>query len=243
MKDQYFGDVNDYRKYGLLRALQGDGALSLAFGWMLTPDDGSTDRGFRTYLDRPGEWRHRDPELFDMLASALGGDDAPGVALLERSELFPRSRYFSEIVPDDRFARGVWASRLQVVTAGADLAFLDPDNGLQIASAPVGRKDSGKFAMWSEVEALWTAGSSVLIYQHFRREQRDTFAQRMMAELRERTGAPLVEAFRTPHVLFLLAGQERHREVLEAGIRERLAGWRGQIDAIGFAADLDGSAT
>ena len=30
MKDQYFGDINDYRKYGLLRALQAGSGLGLA---------------------------------------------------------------------------------------------------------------------------------------------------------------------------------------------------------------------
>ena len=33
MKDQYFGDINDYRKYGLLRP------IIASSGWMLTPDD------------------------------------------------------------------------------------------------------------------------------------------------------------------------------------------------------------
>ena len=44
MKNQYFGDVNDYRKYGLLRALQGEGSLSTLVAWMLTPDDGSNEQ-------------------------------------------------------------------------------------------------------------------------------------------------------------------------------------------------------
>jgi hypothetical protein len=38
MKNQYFGDINDYRKYGLLRALQSTGDGSLLVTWMLTPD-------------------------------------------------------------------------------------------------------------------------------------------------------------------------------------------------------------
>ena len=50
MKNQYFGDINDYRKYGLLRALQSNGDGRLLVAWMLTPDDGGPDGGFRTYL-------------------------------------------------------------------------------------------------------------------------------------------------------------------------------------------------
>lgn len=58
MKNQYFGDVNDYRKYGLLRALTGQGALTTTVCWMLTPDDGRTDGRFTEYLAQPDRWRH-----------------------------------------------------------------------------------------------------------------------------------------------------------------------------------------
>ena len=37
MKNQYFGDVNDYRKYGLLRLLAHAG-LKIGVCWMLTED-------------------------------------------------------------------------------------------------------------------------------------------------------------------------------------------------------------
>ena len=35
MKDQYFGDVNDYVKYGLLRALSSEAALRVGVGRVL----------------------------------------------------------------------------------------------------------------------------------------------------------------------------------------------------------------
>jgi hypothetical protein len=50
MKNQYFGDINDYRKYGLLRRLQA--GLSLCVCWTLTDDDGSSDGRFLEYLNR-----------------------------------------------------------------------------------------------------------------------------------------------------------------------------------------------
>jgi len=39
MKNQYFGDINGYRKYGLLRALQSNWAGRLLVAWMLIHDD------------------------------------------------------------------------------------------------------------------------------------------------------------------------------------------------------------
>ena len=62
MKNQHFGDISDYRKYGLLRALQSSGDGRLLVAWMLTPDDGSRDGGFRcsqtagTVKSRPLGW-------------------------------------------------------------------------------------------------------------------------------------------------------------------------------------------
>lgn len=40
MKHQYIGDINDYRKYALLRTLSADGVNRIGVCWMLTPDDG-----------------------------------------------------------------------------------------------------------------------------------------------------------------------------------------------------------
>ena len=43
MKNQYFGDVNDYRKYGLLRVFANQAAFNIGVCWMLTPDDERRD--------------------------------------------------------------------------------------------------------------------------------------------------------------------------------------------------------
>ena len=77
MKNQYLGNVNDYRKHGLLRALQGAMRDRLLVTWMLTPDDGGGDVGFRFYLKDPGRWRGYDPELFDGIAGLLSSSPAP----------------------------------------------------------------------------------------------------------------------------------------------------------------------
>ena len=50
MKNQYFGDVGDYGKYAMLRYLSNDG-IKIAVNWYLTPDDGSNDGKFTTYLE------------------------------------------------------------------------------------------------------------------------------------------------------------------------------------------------
>lgn len=235
MKNQYFGDVNDYLKYGLIRALLAPANLGLFVGWMLTPDDGSSDGKFRRYVMEPECWRHHDPTLYAHLSESLAGAPSPAVALIEQADVLPGARYFSELVPDDRWARGLWAQRLVSAARGSDLVFLDPDNGFEIPSKPLGRKDSSKYVAWHEVECLWDAGSSVLVYQHFPHEQRSIFTSRLAAELATRTGAAFVEAFSTRYVLFLLASQQRHADVFEQAIAGHLPRWEGQIAVAGLA--------
>lgn len=235
MKNQYFGDINDYRKYGLLRALQSSGDGSLLVAWMLTPDDGGRDGGFRSYLEASHTWAKYDPDLFAGLARLLRSAPQPSVSLIEESELLPRATYHSVLVPDGRRERNAWRDDLLRAASGVDLVFVDPDNGLEVPSKPVGRKGSSKYVAWQEVQALWEAGCSLLIYQHFPREPRDNLAARLIAELRERTGARFSEAFRTPHVLFLLAAQERHARRFAEVVPLLLRRWQRQIKPMELA--------
>lgn len=235
MKNQYFGDINDYRKYGLLRALQSTGDARLLVAWMLTPDDGGRDGGFRSYLKDPHTWRKYDPALFDRLSHLLRSASQPSVSMIERSGLLPRAQYHAAVVPDGRLEREAWRHDLLRKASGVDLVFLDPDNGIEVPSKPVGCKGSSKYVTWREVEELWKAGCSLLIYQHFPREKREAFARRLLCELRARTGACFSEAFRTPHVLFLLVAQDRHVEQVTRAVDLLSERWSGQIDAMGLA--------
>ena len=234
MKNQYFGDINDYRKYGLLRALQSIGSGSLLVAWMLTPDDGGRDGGFRSYLEDSGTWAKYDPELFDGLAELLRSPSQRSVSLIEGSGLLPRTRYFSAVVPDRRGERDGWRENLLRAASGIDLVFLDPDNGIEVPSKPVGHKGSSKYVTWREIRSLWKAGCSLLIYQHFPREERQAFIQRIASELGRHTGTRFIGAFRTSHVLFLLAAQDRHAQRFREAIPLFSERWNGQIEAMGL---------
>ena len=237
MKNQYFGDINDYRKYGLLRALQTGGEGKLLVAWMLTPDDGGSDGGFRDYLQDPKQWRRFAPELYDGLAALLRSTSSPQVSLLESTTLLARSTFHSAEVPDAHSDRDAWRKDLMacVSKSGADVVFFDPDNGIEVPSSPVGRKGSSKYLTWQEIQEVWAAGCSLLIYQHFRHEPRETFAASVVSELRRRTAAPFTEAFRTAHVLFVLVAQARHEGQLRKAIACDLPRWKGQIDMMMLA--------
>lgn len=212
MKNQYFGDINDYRKYGLLRSITEASHLRLLVSWMLTPDDGSSDGKFVSYLDNPELWEKYDHELFHKLHDILNNQQQRNVSLIEDTELLPTAQFFSEFVPDPSSERNAWFNSLAEQAKKNELIFLDPDNGIEVKSKPYGRKNSSKFLYWREIEALWRSGNSLLIYQHFIREKRFNFIQRMLSELQNVTAGSLVEAFSTPHVVFLMALQPGHQQ-------------------------------
>jgi len=240
MKNQYFGDVNDYRKYGLLRVLTGQGGLSVAVCWMLTPDDGRSDGRFVEYLQQPERWRHYDPALFDRLREmiALRGErDIDLVDLVGEAGILPAARFFVRTLRDDLQSRSRYFEVFWEVAQGCDLIFFDPDNGLEVKSRPAGRKDSSRYLYWAELEQALASGYSALVYQHFRREKRDAFIERMAQEMRQRTGAARVYSFRTARVVFFLLPSERRAAAFEHAVACLPETWGDQMRVRCFAGD------
>jgi hypothetical protein len=229
MKDQYFGDINDYRNFGLLRAILRATHLRLLVAWMLTPNDGSTDGKHIAYLDKPEQWSHHDPALFHTLKDLLASQPQRQVSTIERTDLFPNTAYFSSLVPDNPVQRTSWFASLCQQAEGCDLVFLDPDNGLEVKSKPYGVRNSSKYLYWHEVQALWEVGKSLLIYQHFNREKRVPFIQRMLTALSQATPDSFVEAFSTKFVVFLMALQPEHYALHAPIVSTVQADWVGQI--------------
>jgi hypothetical protein len=231
VKDQYFGDVNDYRKYGLLRCCS-DAGLKTGVCWMLTPNDGRSDGRHIAYLAQERQFRHHDPRLFDCLRRAVQAGTR-SIALVEQSGLLPTARFVSGILAGSRVERQSYFARAGSELAGSELVFFDPDNGLEVNSVAHGTTGSAKYLFWSELDAFWTRGHSVLVYQHFRREVRNGFTQRLANELRRRTAAPLVASISTSHVVFLLAGRVEHEQALRAALALVRTRWHGQMSVSG----------
>ncbi len=227
MKNQYFGDINDYRKYGLLRALRDASGLRLGVWWMLTPDDGREDGKFVAYLTQPRRWRPFDPPLFDLIAAAL--PTRRQVAVISDSDLLGDALFVDTVVPDGRAARAAAFDLVQEKLGPADLVFVDPDNGLEIASCPPGRRDSSKYVFRDELATLFARGQSLLVYQHFRREERGAFISHVAASLRATIGASEVSCFRTAHVAFFLAVQPTHAARLRSATRSVPERWGDQL--------------
>jgi hypothetical protein len=230
VKNQYFGDINDYRKYGLLRLLSGCGEITTGICWMLTTDDGRTDGGFIQYLSQPEKWRHYDPRLFDYLRELVLSRNLRSVAAIEVPAILPSCRFAPGLLPDDADGRALYFETFDAIAKGSDLVFFDPDNGIEVRSKPYGRKGSSKYVYWRELIEYFSAGHSLLVYQHFPRVKRDRFIEALAREFAGKTGTQEVYSFRTRRVLFLVAPQERHRRFFEARSQKVAEVWGAQIE-------------
>lgn len=158
MKEQYVGDLNDYREYALLRALAAGEVNRIAVCWMLTPPDDRNDGNKRAYLAQPEKHRPFDPALFDVLR---GVEDGPGVARLraiETSGIIPDATYFDEELPQEMRERTGFMTRCRLASAGSDLVFFDSDNGLEVESTAKGRAGSERYLSLDEAAAFYAAG-------------------------------------------------------------------------------------
>lgn len=217
MKEQYVGDVNDYRKYALLRLL-GRSGLRLGVCWMLTPNDGRSDGNKLSYLDQPKQERH-DPELFALLRRVRNEPGTRRLILIEGSEILPKAIFVNTIVPEPLFERQLWFKQASAALADTDLIFFDPDNGVEVGSVAKGRRNSSKYVYHDELAATYRAGHSLLIYQHFQRKERESFIRDVAGDLLRVAADAEVWAIRTSHVVFMLVVQPRHRPALSAAAR------------------------
>lgn len=226
MKDQYFGDINDYVKYGLLRCFNKAG-LSIGVCWMLTRDDGRSDGRKIQYLRNPDRWRAYDPQLFDHLAQALTNQPR-SIRRIERSDLLLNASYCPSYVPEDEASRKTWLTNALTTLESADLLFFDPDNGIEVKSRPYGRTGSSKHIYWDEIEAAWAVGRSLLIFQHFTREKRKQYVSRLLEQLSRHTSGRTL-AFVSSNVVYLLAYQQAHEANVNLTLATIASDWRDRI--------------
>ena len=224
MKDQYFGDINDYRKYGLLCAILADAPVRLGVCWMLTAADGRSDGRHLAYLGKPSKSGMFDLELFDWLRHVMEAYPDRQIVRIQTSGLLGSAVYFSDLLGDGHDRRKTWFANCCRHLAGCDLVFFDPDNGLE-RSVAFGRRHSHKFLYWGEVREMFSNGASVMVYQHFPREARAGYIVRLSERLRKETAASAIFAFSTPNVLFLLAAQDWHAESFRAVVRNLHLRW------------------
>ncbi len=233
MQDEYFGDVNDYRKYGLLRCLS-EAGFRVGLCWMYTPSDDSGQGKDIKYLDKLRKYRFRDPVLFDFLKGRVQ-TNRRAIRELEAASpaLLRRAVFFSEQLPERPAERRRYFERASAVLRGVDFLFFDPNVGLERSSKIYGRERL-KYLFWREVDTVAHAhrGASVAIFQHWPRQPRHELLARLSLTLGSQMKGTRVYAISSPHVLFLLARREAHRDQFTRAMELVRRRWSGDMQIV-----------
>jgi hypothetical protein len=170
VQDRYTGDIGDYIKLAILRAVGHEYRLGVI--WWLYPDEShNADGKHIAYLHSPLKWRQRDASLFDALKEIVISGQRT-VAALERARLLPNAEYFGLPIPTagssfhrsaDRVA---WFHAARNKVNNCNLVFLDPDNGLETANFNAGARKAGKSVALAELAALRSPGRTIIVYHH-----------------------------------------------------------------------------
>lgn len=225
MKNQYFGDINDYKKYSLLRLLGGNGQIETVICWVLTGDDNGTDGRRIRYLEQPETWQKYDPIVYEHLREHVLDKGIRHINVIEQADVLRNCRFYNEIIQDDMNLRDQYFDKFLKFAEGADLVFFDPDNGFEVKSVPRGKKQSSKYIYWSELEASYKSGHSILLYQHFPRKSRESFIRSLTQQFKALDGIRSVFSYCTSHVAFLLIPQPRHERIFSESTTKILQNW------------------
>lgn len=171
MQNRYVADIGDFVKLAILRRLAHGYHLGAA--WWLIPDEHhNSDGSHRKYLERPTEWRHFDPALFDALLK-IQKDNKRNVRALEEAGVLPNAVFASDRVPCEvrpfRLRCGErrsWFERVETKLKDCNFVFLDPDNGIASDRLQLTRRAAGESVTIEEIKVLQENRRAMVIYHH-----------------------------------------------------------------------------
>lgn len=175
MKDKYFGDKHDFRKYVLLSFLQECTGYTIAINWMRTKIETkpNADGNKRNY----GQWCKNNERIYRILQQPEVQDDSRSLDDFQKLNILPDDTLlWSTYVPDInsvaskkiklKALREEWHMEFLSFSKNANMIFFDPDNGIEVKSASKGTKESYKYVYCDEIKDVFLRGQDVLIYQH-----------------------------------------------------------------------------
>lgn len=154
MQDRYAGDVGDFGKFALLRALAQDRSLGVC--WYRT--SGAQERNNDGRHVSYGGLRSLEPEVFAAMSRVVASERS--LAALERCSLLPAARYHGAMVPSKAVERKRWFAAMLKAVERCDLVFTDADNGFEWATL------SPKCVARDEVRGLRRPRRALLLYHH-----------------------------------------------------------------------------
>jgi hypothetical protein len=214
MKNQYFGDQNDYFKYDLLIFLaeQLAGIKRLTMVWLLTSEDKSGDGGKRGYPT--GTYRDT---LHEFLESSNTRNRK--VSFLKDYIKKPQFSFefcsYGDELKSDEFKdddREAYFARISPKCLKSAIVFLDPDNGLEPKSGS-GRNGS-KYVKLSDLKLLFSRmdkKSVIVVYQHLPRMHRKLFLYGLHRDLKECLNCPVPISITNNQIAFLVLANQKNK--------------------------------
>jgi hypothetical protein len=159
MRVRDIGGIGDFGKFALLRHLMKDRRLAVC--WYLTGESDETKNRERhfDYLKRPADFRHLAPDVFDQLVEFIrdSGAIVDPLTALRMSGILGNAGFFRKEVPKRESLRQLWVDGLVNSVSGANLVFLDPDNGIQ------GKRLTNRHVALAEIAALRLQDRALII--------------------------------------------------------------------------------
>ena len=224
MKDQYIGDINDFEKYSILRALSGESGLPLTVCWMLTAPDGTGEGAKTDYLRDVTRYRSLDTHVFDRLQKVVASGRR-STAEVEAAAVLEGATFIGDLLDDSRASRTSLFEALWGQTEGPSLVFFDPDIGLAGERIRKGNRRSAMYLFYDELADTYGRGHSLVLYQHFPREQRPAYLSRTFANLRAVCDAPTMFALWSARVAFIVIPQPESKQLLAEAARDFASRW------------------
>lgn len=236
MQDRFVGDIGDFGKYGLLRALTGtpppapenEPRLSLGVVWCVpdeqtiakTPKGHGQSLGYLFNEATRERFRDCDPDLFDCLKELVCSQQRT-LRALEQTSVLGDAVFYGEDVPRNKNARKEWLNGAMKKVNGRDVVFVDPDIGLASPKmeedAKKGKISSSKHLYFDEVRLLLEQKESrtLIAYQQYAYTQKDREMQ--MQQWREATqnfsGSPRVIS--TSQRAFIILPASDHASIID----------------------------
>ena len=185
MRDQYAGDVSDVLKFAFLRALVGtDQTLDIT--WCYAPGgDQRADGGHLEWRDEAA-WRLLDEELHAGLVTL----QKRSIAALEQAAIWPKGALFHREPMPSRPKRSAWGMQKRSALDGANLVFLDPDNGIGA--------ETEKHATFKEIRLLRKPGRAIVFITFPGHNlKHDVLVQQLHEQLAAEVGAETAITLRT----------------------------------------------
>ena len=223
MKNSYVGDIGDFAKYGLLRHLCGmtgnqTGAKPLRLGvvWYLNEGTGTE---YLTDESKGAELAECDVDLYQKLQLLESGDDRRTIAAVRDRYILPCNTLYYER-PLTGASRSEWFTGALNAISEAELVFVDPDNGI----APPGRKVGPKHVSIAELEKLWRANKSLVIYQHgnhtAQQFESDSLILKELKKELHLTELPwVIQWHRQVSRAFIVVPHKKHKPALEPRVK------------------------